>query len=224
VKEADQQECRWQAPEAEQGGAQARCDPPPPPLRQTGRCRHEPQPPRRQRRRSPPTRLPQRLPSGGARGWPRSDPGAGPEACQQAPVPTPQCPPPVEAPARPRTAEPDPQVRGGGSGRGGMPHDAPTEAHACLSGRKERSNRGKPAGKRVVSSHRPRGLEPIARAHVEPRRSTETARGRLTVGRRGATPPSAVASPLKRARRPYAGLQRGSPVQSYPNPAGPDSY
>ena len=44
-----------------------------------------------------------------------------------------------------------------------MPHDAPTEVHACLSGRKERSNRWKPAGKRVVSSHRPTGLEPIAR-------------------------------------------------------------
>jgi len=48
------------------------------------------------------------------------------------------------------------------------------------------------------------------------------ARGRLTVGRRGATPPSAVASPLKRARRPDAGPPPGvpGPILSYPRWAG----
>jgi len=50
------------------------------------------------------------------------------------------------------------------------------------------------------------------------------ARGRLTVGGRGVTPHSEIASALNRASRLSPCPPPGVPGKSYPDPAGPDPY
>jgi len=103
-----------------------------------------------------------------------------------------------------------------------MPHGVPTEAVARLTEPEKEIKPRKTCGQEGCIVKQAKGQEPMARAHVEPRRSTEKARGRLTVGGRGAIPLSAITSPHYRASRPRPGPPPWVLGRSYPNPAGPD--
>ena len=113
---------------------------------------------------------------------------------------------PAYQPGPPRKPE---QAREGGwgSGRGVMPHVVPTEAVACPSEPEKEIKPRETSGQKgciVKLAKRPGANRPSAR------RAKALDGGGLTIGGRGATPPSAIASPLNRAAGPARGPHWGS--------------